>query len=155
MKQVAFLVMVLLTMAGLAAQERTGKKMERKEINPWTWQDERHYVQAVEVKHPESTLYISGQTAIDADGFSSTDDFNGQLLLAIANLEEVLSEAGYEHTDIAKITIYTTSFGELGQNFGVLQEWITSNNVKTAITVVEVSKLFETTVVELEAIAAK
>ncbi|WP_350284791.1 RidA family protein [uncultured Croceitalea sp.] len=129
--------------------------MKRKEINPWTWQDERHYVQAVEVKKAESTLYISGQTAIDENGISSTDDFNGQLLLAISNLEEVLDKAGYYYSDIAKITIYTTSFDELGQNFGALQEWIISNNVKTAITVVEVSKLFETTVVELEVIAAK
>ncbi|WP_422082131.1 RidA family protein [Ulvibacterium sp.] len=129
--------------------------MERKEINPWTWQDERHYVQAIEVKNPESTLYISGQTAIDAIGISSTADFKSQLLLTIANLEEVLSEAGYKNTDITRITLYTTSFDELGQNFGTIQEWITLNNIRTAITVVEVNKLFETTVVELEAIAAK
>ena len=90
--------------ASLHAQEKTKKNMERIEINPWTWQDERHYVQAIEVKNPESTLYISGQTAIDADGVSSTADFKGQLLLAIGNLEEVLAEAGYKNTHITRIT---------------------------------------------------
>lgn len=155
MKRITILVTALLMIVSLHAQEKTEKNMERKEINPWTWQDERHYVQAIEVKNPESTLYISGQTAIDADGVSSTADFKSQLLLAIGNLEEVLAEAGYKNTDITRITMYTTSFDELGHHFGVIQEWITINSMRTAITVVEVCKLFETTVVELEAIAAK
>ncbi|PRX56232.1 enamine deaminase RidA (YjgF/YER057c/UK114 family) [Flagellimonas meridianipacifica] len=155
MERITVLAIVLLTIANLRAQEKTEKNMERKEINPWTWQDERHYAQAIEVKNPERTLYISGQTAIDANGISSTADFKSQLLLSIANLEEVLVKAGYKNTDITRITLYTTSFDELGQNFGTIQEWIVSNNIRTAITVVEVSKLFETTVVELEATAAK
>ena len=129
--------------------------MERKEINPWTWQDERHYAQAIEVKRPESTLYISGQTAIDANGVASTADLKGQLLYSIDHQESVLSGAGNGKADIVRITLYTTYFAEIGQNFGILQEWITSNSIRTAITVVEVSKLFETTMVELEAIAAK
>ncbi|MEM8968815.1 MAG: RidA family protein [Bacteroidota bacterium] len=129
--------------------------MERKEINPWTWQDELHYVQAVDVKNPKSTLYISGQTAIDANGISSTTDFRSQLQLSIANLNKVIAEAGYKSSDITRLTVYTTSLDELGQNFDIFQEWITTNNMRIAVTVVEVSKLFETTVVELEAIAAK
>ena len=99
--------------------------------------------------------HISGQTAIDTNGKSSTADFTSQLLLSIANLEEVIANAGYKNSDITRITMYTTDLDALGQNFGVIQEWITSNNMRIAVTVVEVSKLFETTVVELEAIAAK
>ena len=48
--------------------------MERKIINPWTWQNERNYVQAVEVKNVQSTLYVSGQAAVNDDGTSSTED---------------------------------------------------------------------------------
>jgi 2-iminobutanoate/2-iminopropanoate deaminase len=50
--------------------------MEKKVINPWQWQDKRSYVQAVEVKQPEGILYLSGQTAINADGQTSTGDMN-------------------------------------------------------------------------------
>ncbi len=53
--------------------------MEKKIINPWKWQNQRSYVQAVEVKHAESTLYISGQTAINAEGVSSNADMKSQL----------------------------------------------------------------------------
>lgn len=42
--------------------------MEKHIINPWTWQDARNYVQAIEVKNIEGTLYVSGQTAINDDG---------------------------------------------------------------------------------------
>lgn len=154
MKRTSILIMAVLTITSLHAQKNVDN-MERRVINPWKWQDDRQYVQAVEVKNPESTLYLSGQTAIDANGISSTADFTSQLRLSIANMEEVLTHAGYKNSDITRITVYTTSFDELGQNFGVIQEWISTYDMKIAVTVVEVSKLFETTVVELEAIAAK
>ena len=149
------MVLSMLLMANLHAQENTEKIMERKVFNPWTWQNERQYVQAVEVKNPESTLYISGQTAIDTNGVSSTANFANQLLLTIANLEEVIANADYRNADITRITVYTVSFDELGQNFNIIQDWIAENDMKIAVTVVEVSKLFETTLVEMEAIAVK
>ena len=66
--------------------------MERRIINPWEWQNERSYVQAVEVVKPEATLYISGQTAIDAAGISSTGNMRSQLTDTIINLEKVISK---------------------------------------------------------------
>jgi 2-iminobutanoate/2-iminopropanoate deaminase len=77
--------------------------MEKRIINPWQWQDKRNYVQAVEVKNVQSTLYISGQTAIDADGVSSNEDMRSQLVQARQNLEKVISEAGYECNGIARL----------------------------------------------------
>ncbi len=38
--------------------------MEKRIINSWQWQDGRSYVQAVEVKHAESTLHVSRQAAV-------------------------------------------------------------------------------------------
>ena len=32
-------------------------------INPWKWQDNLGYSQAIEVRHSEGTLYCSGQTS--------------------------------------------------------------------------------------------
>lgn len=65
-----FLGLLLISTIPLLAQTKT-KQMEKREINPWKWQNERSYVQAVEVKNPEGTLYVSGQTAISSDGISS------------------------------------------------------------------------------------
>lgn len=129
--------------------------MEKRVINPWQWQDARSYVQAVQIKQAESTLYISGQTAISADGQSSTAGMEIQLTLAIQNLEQVISEAGYECKNIVRLNIYTTSTAELWPHFPVLQDWITKHNIKQATTVLEVSSLFETLKVEVEATAVK
>ncbi|HEY8918223.1 MAG TPA: RidA family protein [Chitinophaga sp.] len=129
--------------------------MEKRIINPWQWQDERSYVQAVEVKHAESTLYCSGQAAVHADGKSSTGDMKSQLTEAIQNLEKVISEAGYECKDIVRLNILTTSSTEFFACFDIFQNWIAKHGIKQATTLFEVKVLFETLKVELEAVAVK
>lgn len=129
--------------------------MEKRIINPWTWQDQRSYVQAVEVTNVTATLYCSGQAAVHADGTSSTDDMKTQLLLAMQNLEQVITEAGYEPKNIVRLNVLTTSADELWTHFGTLQEWIVKHDIKQATTLFEVPKLFETLKVELEATAVK
>lgn len=129
--------------------------MDKRVINPWQWQEARSYVQAVEVKNVESTLYISGQAAISADGTSSTADMKTQLLLAIHNLEQVISEAGYECEGIVRLTVYTTSTEELWPHFELFQDWISRRSIKQSLTFVEVSSLFEDLKVELEATVVK
>lgn len=129
--------------------------MEKRIINPWTWQDERHYVQAVEVKAIQSTLYCAGQAAVHEDGTSSAADMSTQLELAINNLEQVIHEAGYETKNIVRLTIYTTSHEEFMPCFNEFGEWIEKNGIKTAATFMEVNTLFETLKVELEATVVK
>lgn len=129
--------------------------MEKRTVNPWSWQNERSYSQAVEVKNVESTLYCSGQAAIDPDGTSSDKDMKSQLQQAIANLEEVISKAGYECAHIVRLNIYTTSTKELWPHFPILQEWIAKHKIEQAVTMLEVSGLFETLMIELEATAVK
>lgn len=129
--------------------------MEKHIVNPWQWQDSRSYVQAVEVKQYQSTLYCAGQTAIDADGKSSTADMRTQLTQAIQNLEQVISEAGYECRDIVRLNVYTTSSAELFACFDVFQDWIARQEIKQVSTLIEVQGLFETLTVELEATAVK
>lgn len=129
--------------------------MEKRTVNPWKWQDERSYSQAVEVKNVESTLYCSGQAAIDPDGTSSDKDMKSQLEQAIANLEELISTAGYECSGIVRLNIYTTSTEELWPHFPILQEWIARHKIQQAVTMLEVKSLFETLKVELEATVVK
>lgn len=129
--------------------------MEKRIINPWQWQDERSYVQAVEVKNVTSTLYVSGQTAISADGTSSDADMKTQLTLAIQNLELVITQAGFECGGIVRLNVYTTDTAALWPEFSILQEWILKHNIKQATTLTEVRSLFETLSVELEATVVK
>jgi len=129
--------------------------MEKRIINPWKWQDKRHYVQAVEVTQVLGTLYCSGQAAILPDGTSSSADMKTQLLMAIENLEKVISEAGYEVKNIVRLTIYTTAHDEFFTCLDTFGEWITKNGIKSAASAIEVKTLTETLKVELEATVVK
>lgn len=129
--------------------------MEKRIINPWTWQTERNYVQAVEVKNVQSTLYVSGQAAVNDDGTSSTEDMKSQLIHALKNLDTVISDAGYENKDIVRLTIYTTSTAELWPHFSIFQDWTTKHGVQQSLSLMEVVSLFETLKVEFEATLAK
>lgn len=124
--------------------------MEKRIINPWDWQNERSYVQAIEVIKPEGTLYVSGQTAINVDGKSSNGDMRSQLIDTILNLEKVIDQAGYEFKNIVRLNIYTTSSDEFFASFDIFQDWILKHKIKQTSTVLEVKSLFETLKVELE-----
>lgn len=129
--------------------------MEKRIINPWKWQDARNYAQAVEVKNVQSTLYVSGQTAIDDNGISSDADMRTQLIKTLENLEKVIHQADFELKNIVRLNVYTTAHSELFENFDVLQNWIVENGIQQATTVMEVKTLFETLKVELEATVVK
>ncbi len=129
--------------------------MEKRVINPWQWQDARDYVQAVEVKNARSTLYISGQTAIDDDGISSDADMRTQILMALENLEKVIFQSQFEIKNIVRLNVYTTEQEELFKNFDVLQLWIKKHQLQQTTTVMEVNKLFETLKIEFEATVVK
>jgi len=125
--------------------------MEIKTINPWKWQDQRNYVQAVEVKQVNGTLYCAGQTAINADGLSSDADMETQLAQAIQNLEQLITTSGYECKNIVRLNVYHTDTTAFFESFHLLQNWVVKHGIKQATTVLEVKSLFETLKVELEA----
>ncbi len=129
--------------------------MEKRVINPWEWQDARNYVQAVKVKNVQSTLYVSGQTAIDDYGISSEADMRIQIEKALENLEKVILQADFEVKNIVRLNVYTTEHNELFKNFDVLQNWISKHQMQQATTVMEVKTLFETLKVEFEATVVK
>lgn len=126
--------------------------MEKRIINPWTWQDALSYVQAVEVKNTEGTLYVAGQAAVHPDGTSSDADMRTQLGIAIQNLETVLREAGYEAGNIVRLTVYSTSSETFVRDcFDLFKEFVARHGMKQAVTLMQVGGLYETLNVELEA----
>jgi len=129
--------------------------MEKRIINPWKWQDDRNYVQAVEVKNVQSTLYVSGQTAIDDQGITSDDDMRTQIIKTLENLETVILQADFEIKNIVRLNVYTTDHPSFFENFDIWQNWITKHGIQQATNVIEVKTLFETLKVEMEATVVK
>jgi enamine deaminase RidA (YjgF/YER057c/UK114 family) len=83
--------------------------MGRRVINPWTWQDQYGYAQAIEVTGSERALFCAGQTSNDADGNPvHAGDMAAQVGQALDNLEVVLREAGFELSQVVRLNTYTT-----------------------------------------------
>lgn len=130
--------------------------MKKQIFDPWAWGKGTNSVQAVEVKQPEGTLYCSGQVALDANGIPSSADMRSQLIQTIANLEQLISESGYECKNIVRLNVYTTSVQDFFSTcMDVYVPFIMKHGIQQATTLLEVKGLFATLTVELEATAVK
>jgi 2-iminobutanoate/2-iminopropanoate deaminase len=126
--------------------------MEKKLINPWKWQDNLGYAQAVEVKHNQGTLYCSGQTAMTADGAPAGGDMAAQIILTLQNLEKVIRKADYQPENIVRLNLYTTSIRDFFANYGILAGWMHEHKIVPSSTLLEVKALaFPELLVEIEA----
>ena len=76
-------------------------------INPTTIPASPAYSHGVIASEAQRTLYISGQVGMDAEG-NVGKDIGEQAVLAAANLNAVLAEAGMNGSNLAKLTIYLT-----------------------------------------------
>ena len=130
--------------------------MEKRTIDPWKWGERTNSVQAVEIKNPEGTLYCSGQVAIDAEGRPSSGDMRSQLVQTIQNLEQLISESGYDCAGIVRLNVFTTSTQEFFTTcVDVYQEFTAKYGIRQATTLIEVKGLFAGLTVELEATVVK
>ncbi|MBN1320018.1 MAG: RidA family protein [Thermoleophilia bacterium] len=81
-----------------------------KAANPWSWQDQFDFSQAIEVSGAQRTVYCAGQISCDADGsLLHPGDMEAQFHCALDNLERVLDEAGgLKLADVARLNYYVT-----------------------------------------------
>lgn len=130
--------------------------MQKATFDPWAWGKNTNSVQAVEVKQPYGTLYCSGQVAIDANGVPSNADMRSQLIQTIANLEQLITESGYECKDIVRLNVYTTNTNEFFTTcMDVYVPFIMKHGIQQVTTLLEVKGLFATLTIELEATVVK
>lgn len=130
--------------------------MEKRTIDPWKWGESTNSVQAVEIKNPAGTLYCSGQVALDENGVPSNGDMRSQLIQTIQNLEQLISEAGYECKGIVRLNVFTTSTNEFFMTcMDVYVPFIHKHGIKQATSLIEIKGLFATLTVELEATVVK
>lgn len=129
--------------------------MERRVVNPWTWQDALGFVQANEVSGVERWLICSGQTSVDENGEPlNPGDMAGQVNKALDNLETVLSQSGFELADVIRLNIYTTDVDGFLESYPAFAGRVSTTRV--ASTLLGVTRLaFPELMVELEATAAK
>jgi enamine deaminase RidA (YjgF/YER057c/UK114 family) len=131
--------------------------MERRIINPWSWQDQFGFVHANETSGVERVLLCSGQTSVDADGQPMHEgDMGAQVVQALNNLETVLSEAGFGLADVVRLNYYVTdvdAFIQAGETYGAK---LAQAGCRPAATLLGVSRLaLPPLLVEIEATAAK
>ena len=129
--------------------------MERRAINPWTWQDALGFVQAYELGSAKRTLVCSGQTSVDANGAPlHPGDMAAQLKQAIANLETVLMAGGFDLTDVVRLNYYTTDVDAFMAAAAVGLARLIEADCRPASTLLGVARLFHPKLlVEIEATA--
>ena len=129
--------------------------MERRAINPWSWQDQFGFSQAVMVRDHSRTLYCAGQTSVDSNGAPlHTGDVGAQLAQAMDNLETVLKESGFELGDVVRLNVHTTDVDKTLEAYGEVIGPLSSAECKPAMMLLGVSRLaFPELLVEIEATA--
>ncbi|WP_329387855.1 RidA family protein [Streptomyces sp. NBC_01351] len=129
--------------------------MERTAVNPVTWSAELGFNQGEVVSGHTRTLYISGQTAMSAEGKPEHDgDMAAQLALSIDNLEAVLAEAGMSLANLVRLGVYATDVDLLFQHYGVLAGRLGAAGVAPTTTMLGVTRLaIPGQLVELDGIA--
>lgn len=116
--------------------------MERTAVNPVTWSLEMGFNQGEVVTGAQRTLYVSGQTAMDADGRPRHDgDMGAQLALAVDNLKAVLTGAGMSLANLVRLNVYTTDVDALFPHYGVLAGRLAVAGVAPTTTMLGVVRL--------------
>lgn len=116
--------------------------VERTAVNPVSWSLEMGFNQGEVVTGETRTLYISGQTAMSAEGRPEHDgDMAGQLGLAVDNLEAVLAAAGMTLANLVRLNVYTTDVDALFPHYGVLAGRLGAAGVAPTTTMLGVTRL--------------
>jgi enamine deaminase RidA (YjgF/YER057c/UK114 family) len=127
--------------------------MERRVINPWTWQDQFGFVQANEISGARRVLFCAGQTSVDGDGRPLyAGDMSAQIVQALDNLETVLGQAGLSLSNVVRLNYYTTDVDQFMAAADVLGQRLGAAGCRPASTLLGVSRLaFPEILVEVEA----
>ncbi len=130
--------------------------MNRTPVNPWPWSLNFGYNQAEIVEGSSRQLICAGQTSVDAEGKPQhANDMRNQMILALDNLEAVLSAADMGLANIVRLSVYTTDVDETMKNFDVFGARFGPVNSAPPMTLLGVSRLAVTSLMfEIEATAA-
>jgi enamine deaminase RidA (YjgF/YER057c/UK114 family) len=131
--------------------------MERRIINPWSWQDAQGWSWGIEVRDARSTLYCSGQVPTDASGrVLHAGDMRAQIGAALDNLETVLKSAGYALSDVVRIDYYATDVDAVMKHWDVVASRLVAAGCRAGGVLLGVTRLAHPDLaIEIQAIAAR
>jgi enamine deaminase RidA (YjgF/YER057c/UK114 family) len=126
-----------------------------KAVNPWQWQDQFNFSQAVDVRGAQRVLYCAGQTSVDGNGVViHAGNMVEQLTQAVNNLETVLAQAGLTLASVVRLNYYTTDIAAFFAASAVIGTKLQSVGCKPASTLLGVASLFHPdALIEIEATA--
>jgi 2-iminobutanoate/2-iminopropanoate deaminase len=127
--------------------------MEKRQVNPWTWQDQFGYSQAWRVDGATGLIFVAGQGPLSTEGeLVGAGDFEAQARQTFENLRAVLVEAGASLDAIVKLNVYLTDIATLSDYGRVRAELVPG--AAPAATAVQVSALaIPGMMLEVEAVA--
>ena len=99
------------------------------------------------------TLYVAGQQGPDAHGKVTGTDITLQTTNAIAAVEKVVKQAGFQMTDIVSVTVYVTDLNDVPKMNEVYKKLMP--DPKPARATVQVAGLIGGAKIEISAIAVK
>jgi enamine deaminase RidA (YjgF/YER057c/UK114 family) len=123
-------------------------------LQPPAWARPRGYSNGIAAKG--TVVFIGGQIGWDAHGKFASDDFTAQARQALANIVEILAEAGGRPEHIARMTWYVTDKREYVAAYRAIGEAYREVMGRhfPAMTAIEVKALIEDRAkVEIEATA--
>jgi enamine deaminase RidA (YjgF/YER057c/UK114 family) len=127
--------------------------VENRKINPWKWQDEFGFSQAIETTGHQRVLRCAGQTSVDENGAPlHAGDVAAQVTKALENLEAVLAKAGMSLANVVRLNYYTTDVDAFLPHMGIIAGKLGEAGVQPAGTLLGVSRLaFPELMIEIEA----
>lgn len=131
--------------------------MQQRKINPWAWQNQFAFSQAIEVSGANRVLYCAGQTSVDDQGRPvHVGDMRRQIELAFQNLETVLTAAGFTLGDVTRLNYYTTDVDGFLSAYEVVAGHLAKAGCQPSSTLLGVTRLaFPELLIEIEATAVK
>ena len=132
--------------------------MERRAINPWAWQEQFGFAQAIDISDAKRTLLCSGQTSVDDEGNPVyPGDMAAQINKALDNLETLLREAGLGLSDVVRLNYYVTDVNAFLEAYeSDTMSRLSQAGCRPAVTLLEIAQLFlPELLVEIEATATQ
>ena len=107
-RDVVAAAMTVAVAAGAAGSAQAQARADVRYSNPAGMSTPAAYHHVVEVNGPHRTIYLAGQTGVDASG-KVARDFRGQAVQVFENIKTALASVGGGFENVVKLTSYLTN----------------------------------------------
>ena len=145
---------VTIAAAEAASEARAQAPSNLRFSNPPGMSKPPAYSHVVEVNGPHRTIYLAGQTGVDANG-KVAEGIRAQTVQVMENIKMALASVGGGFEHIVKLTSYLTNLEANGAEFRELRgSYFPNKDALPASTLLQISRLANPAyLVEVEAIA--